>query len=261
MTPPSEAASLYHRAGTRLEGAAWVDAPRGIGPLTWDRLEDLEAQPDLRRRLVDASCRGLNVLVALVLLTLALPLMIVIGLAIWLTSPGPVIYLQDRVGLDRRQRERELSGDRREQDVGGRLFKIYKFRTMYQNDTPQVWAAEDDPRITPVGGLLRRYRLDELPQLLNVLKGDMNIVGPRPEQPRIFQDLRTEIDRYPNRQRVLPGITGLAQVNQGYDVDLDTVRRKLDYDLEYIRRRSPLEDLRIMTRTPSVMFYQQDVRN
>jgi lipopolysaccharide/colanic/teichoic acid biosynthesis glycosyltransferase len=108
--------------------------------------------------------------------------------------------------------------------------------------------------VTPIGRVLRRYRLDELPQLINVLLGDMNLVGPRPEQPRIFAELRDRIPHYERRQRVLPGITGWAQVNQPYDSCMDDVRRKIKYDLEYIERCSPLEDVKIILYTlPAVV--------
>src|SRR5207237_9133825 len=127
-----------------------------------------------------------------------------------------------------------------------------KLRTMRADSgdrARQVWTAPDDERVTVIGRLLRRLRLDELPQLIDVLRGDMNIVGPRPEQPAIFVYLREQIEGYQRRQRVRPGITGWAQVNQGYDQSVEDVRRKLTYDLEYIRRQSAIEDLRIMVRT------------
>jgi lipopolysaccharide/colanic/teichoic acid biosynthesis glycosyltransferase len=117
----------------------------------------------------------------------------------------------------------------------------------------QVWATADDPRITRFGRFIRLYRLDELPQLVNVLLGDMDIVGPRPEQPAIFAQLRDQITGYTDRQRVRPGITGWAQINLHYDTSLEDVRRKLALDLEYISRRSIREDLRIMLRTLPVM--------
>lgn len=200
--------------------------------------------------------RVLNVAIALTALILAAPLMLVIALAIRLTSRGPILYRQIRVGIDRR---RGSGGNwRRTIDYGGRLFTMYKFRTMYvvpDQQRLQVWASPDDPRVTPVGRFLRKYRLDELPQLVNVLKGHMNIVGPRPEQPNIFMELREKIDRYSERQRVLPGITGWAQINQSYDRDIDDVRRKLEYDLEYSERQSALEDLRIMLRTVPVVIF------
>jgi lipopolysaccharide/colanic/teichoic acid biosynthesis glycosyltransferase len=198
--------------------------------------------------------RGLNVAVAVVLLVLLLPVMLLIALVIRVTSPGPIFYVQTRVGLDRRTAG---GGNwRRQVDHGGRLFTMYKFRTMAVAGSaaaPQVWATPDDPRITPVGRVLRKFRLDELPQLVNVLKGDMNIVGPRPEQPMIFHSLRAQVQRYPARQRVLPGITGWAQINQPYDRDIEDVRRKLRYDLEYAARVSAVEDLRIMLRTVPVV--------
>ena len=131
-----------------------------------------------------------------------------------------------------------------------------KFRTMYVGDETdgQVWAQKNDPRVTPVGRVLRAFRADELPQLLNVLRGQMNIVGPRPEQPEIFQELRVEIPEYSRRQHVLPGITGWAQVNNGYDQSFQDVQRKLDLDLEYLERRSPAEDFKIMAKTVPVVL-------
>lgn len=200
--------------------------------------------------------RALNVFVALVGLIVALPLMVLIGILIRVTSPGPILYTQPRVGVDRRSRRSTPQAAQRVIDHGGKLFRIYKFRTMYvvADGADQMWAQQDDPRVTPIGKVLRRYRLDELPQLLNVLMGDMNFVGPRPEQPRIFADLRSEIPEYEKRQRVLPGITGWAQVNQPYDSCMDDVRRKVMYDLEYIERCSPLEDVKIIMYTlPAVV--------
>src|SRR5215208_1382274 len=159
---------------------------------------------------------------------------------------------------DRRANGRR-GGDRRAVDVGGRAFTMYKFRTMTVNAELQgaVWATKNDARVTPIGGILRGTRLDELPQLVNVLKGEMNIVGPRPERPSIFMQLRKEIDRYQLRQRAKPGITGWAQINQNYDTSIDDVRRKVEYDLAYIERRSVVEDMRIMARTLPVMIFRK----
>jgi lipopolysaccharide/colanic/teichoic acid biosynthesis glycosyltransferase len=206
----------------------------------------------------DRGRRILNVVVALIGLVLAAPLMLLIAVLVKLSSPGPVFYKQTRVGLDRRHGRPDTSGGRRRVDYGGRLFTIYKFRTMRVEPVArQVWASPDDPRVTPIGRILRKYRLDELPQLINVLKGDMNIVGPRPEQPEIFIDLRTRIDQYPKRQEILPGITGWAQINHHYDASIEDVRNKLRYDLEYLGRRSVLEDLKIMAKTIPVMVFRK----
>ena len=160
---------------------------------------------------------------------------------------------------ERRRADGRRAGDRRAVDVGGRAFTMYKFRTMTVNAeaTGAVWAAKNDARITPIGGLLRGTRLDEIPQLVNVIKGDMNIVGPRPERPSIFHQLRKEIDRYQLRQRAKPGITGWAQINQNYDTSIDDVRRKVEYDLAYIERRSVVEDMRIMAKTLPVMIFRK----
>lgn len=214
----------------------------------------------------NSRVRLLNVLVALVGIVGALPLMVAIAIAVRLTSAGPVLFRQKRVGHDRRRARSGVDLEehpdpaiaRRANDAGGRIFMMYKFRTMHartEGSVPQeVWASPDDRRITPVGSFLRKYRLDELPQLFNVLHGDMNVVGPRPEQPTIFQELKSQVERYPERQIVLPGITGWAQINNGYDQSMEDVRKKVELDLEYIRRRSPAEDLRIMARTLPVMM-------
>jgi lipopolysaccharide/colanic/teichoic acid biosynthesis glycosyltransferase len=202
------------------------------------------------------AVRVLNVLVAAVGLVILAPVMAIIAMLVKLSSPGPVLYTQPRVGIDRRSgRPTAAQLARRKHDSGGRVFKIYKFRTMSADSdrAGQVWASEQDPRITRIGRILRKYRLDEVPQLWNVLRGEMNIVGPRPEQPEIFQDLRHQVAQYHQRQRVLPGITGWAQINHAYDQSIDDVRKKVEYDLEYISRRSLAQDLKIMARTIPVM--------
>jgi lipopolysaccharide/colanic/teichoic acid biosynthesis glycosyltransferase len=184
--------------------------------------------------------------------------MVVVAIAIKLTSPGPIFYRQTRIGVDRRRRRPESAlYDRRARDLGGAPFAIYKFRSMRsdaERTTGAVWAAKGDPRVTLVGRFIRKTRLDELPQLLNVIKGDMNIVGPRPERPGIFAELSRSIERYPMRQLARPGITGWAQVNRSYDSCLDDVRQKVRYDLEYIQRQSVIEDLKIMLKTVPVVL-------
>jgi len=202
--------------------------------------------------------RLLNVAAAAIGLVVAAPLMLVLALLIKLTSRGPVFYKQTRVGRDLRQPGNAGGDVRRQRDFGGKPFTMYKFRTMRASyGDAQVWATPDDPRVTPLGRILRKYRLDELPQLFNVVRGDMNLVGPRPEQPSIFAELRELIPGYCQRQWVRPGITGWAQINNGYDRSIDDVRRKVAYDLEYLARQSLLEDLRIMLRTVPVMLLRR----
>lgn len=199
--------------------------------------------------------RTLNVIVAAIGIALTLPLMLVIAALVRVTSAGPVFFRQARIGLDRRAPGRPRGNSRRHVDYGGKPFTIYKFRTMYADSgRNEVWASQGDARVTPVGRWLRRLRLDELPQLFNVLQGDMNVVGPRPEQPTIALNLLELVEGYRSRHRVLPGITGLAQTRLSYDRSLEDVRRKVALDLEYIGRVSALEDFKIMVRTIPVML-------
>ena len=219
-----------------------------------------EHQQTSDHRARDRACRILNVLVATVLLVVASPVLIVVWALVRLTSPGPAIFKQKRVGIDRRAARRLRRPELPPVGGPGRQ-ALHDLQVPHDADrsrrTGEVWASKDDPRITPVGRFLRSTRLDELPQLFNVLKGDMNIVGPRPEQPRIFATLSEELATYRERQKVLPGITGLAQVQLPYDQCIDDVKRKIDLDLEYIRRRSAVEDLMIMARTPAVMVLRK----
>ncbi|EHH0683805.1 sugar transferase [Vibrio vulnificus] len=160
---------------------------------------------------------------ALLALLVTLPLFPLIALAIKVTSKGNIIYKQLRVGRSTPEKME--------------LFEIMKFRTMYcdaESRSGAVWATENDPRITPVGRFLRKTRLDELPQLFNVLKGEMSLIGPRPERPDFYQRLEQEIPYFADRTYgVLPGITGLAQINQGYDTSIEDVRRKVGFDHSY----------------------------
>jgi len=222
--------------------------------------------PDKAHRIAEPSdatelaIRMINVTVAVVGLLLLLPVLLCVALAVKLTSRGPVFYTQTRVGVDRRWKRRRASDDHRQQDLGGKPFTIYKFRSMTvdaEREGRAVWATKNDVRVTPVGRVLRRTRLDELPQLLNVIRGDMNIVGPRPERPSIFAQLRQDIPEYPLRQRARPGITGWAQINQAYDSCVEDVRRKVQYDLEYLERRGVAEDVRIMLKTIPVMLFKR----
>jgi len=205
--------------------------------------------------------RVMNVTIASLGLILASPVLLVFAALVKLTSTGPIFYSQARVGLDRRRSRGDPNAyDRRARDLGGLPFMIYKYRTMYvgaEKANGAVWATKGDPRVTPIGRFMRVFRIDELPQLINVIRGDMNIVGPRPERPSIFSRLCVDIEDYPLRQRARPGITGLAQVNNSYDTSLDDVRRKVMYDLEYLRRQGVKEDLRIMARTVPVMIFRK----
>jgi sugar transferase (PEP-CTERM system associated) len=183
--------------------------------------------------------RLLNFFAALIAMVLALPLLPFIALAVKLGSAGPVLYRQQRVGR------------------GGSDFYCYKFRTMRQDaeaDTGATWAADDDPRITRIGKFLRASRLDEIPQLWCVLKGDMHFVGPRPERPEFVKWLSKEIPYYGVRHVVRPGITGWAQVQYKYGNTLDDAREKLQYDLFYIKNASIGLDLLIMFQTIKIVL-------
>ncbi|BAH37627.1 MAG TPA: sugar transferase [Gemmatimonas aurantiaca] len=231
--------------GSRTPARAATTADNGLG----DGFE-----PRSRSELIS---RAFNVALALILLVLSAPVMLVAALLVRLTSRGPVLYTQVRVGIDRRWTRSRALNERRREDLGGAPFTIYKFRSMRVDaevNGQAVWAKKDDDRVTSMGRFMRKTRIDELPQLFNVLKGDMNIVGPRPERPSIFVRLREQIDEYPVRQRVKPGITGLAQISNPYDQCLDDVRRKVAFDIEYMRTQSLGEDLRIMLKTFPVML-------
>jgi lipopolysaccharide/colanic/teichoic acid biosynthesis glycosyltransferase len=202
--------------------------------------------------------RALDVVLSAVGLLLMLPVFAVLAVLIKLDSRGPALYAQERVGLNRRRSRREEppSRERRRVDTFGRPFKIYKLRTMVadaERNTGPVWASAVDHRITRIGRILRKTRLDETPQLWNVLRGEMSLVGPRPERPNFVLALAESIPDYPKRYQALPGITGLAQVKSRYDSSLETVNRKLLYDLYYVRHGQLLLDLKIMAATVKVM--------
>ncbi len=183
--------------------------------------------------------RILNFAAALLVVILTLPLLPVVALAVKLSSPGPVLYRQKRVGR------------------GGVIFYCYKFRTMRQDaeaDTGATWASDDDPRITRIGKFLRSSRLDELPQLWCVLKGDMHFVGPRPERPEFVEWLSKEIPYYGVRHTVRPGITGWAQVQYKYGNTVEDAREKLQYDLFYIKNFSTGLDFWIVFQTVKIVL-------
>lgn len=194
----------------------------------------IEVMPEPMPAWEESSKRLLDLVVSAFVLILGLPVWFILILIIRLTSRGPAIYRQRRVGRL------------------GREFTMYKFRTMRvdaEAETGPVWATEDDPRYTPVGRWLRKTRFDEIPQFWNVFKGDMSLVGPRPERPYFVEKLAAEIPLYNRRHRVKPGITGWAQVKWKYDASLDDVRQKVKYDLFYIENLGLRRDLQILFRT------------
>ncbi|NLX70798.1 MAG: sugar transferase [Clostridiales bacterium] len=179
--------------------------------------------------------RIIDVILAFIGLIVASPIMAIISIAIKLESRGPVFYCQERVGKN------------------GRVYTMYKLRSMYENaeENGAQWAEEDDPRVTKVGKFIRRTRLDELPQLFNVLKGDMSLVGPRPERPIFTYQFNEQIPGFINRLQVKSGLTGWAQVNGGYKL---TPAEKLEYDLYYIENRTIWLDIKIMLKTIMVVL-------
>jgi len=209
-----------------------------LGALLSERVFCQGPFEEIRKRLFD-------LLLATVMLILAIPLMLLVALLIKLDSSGPVMYRQERVGLR------------------GRTFTLYKFRSMHQNaeaDGAPRWATIGDPRITRVGRFIRYARIDELPQLLNVLRGDMSVIGPRPERPYFVEQLSAAIPLYSLRHTVKPGITGWAQVKASYGASIEDGREKLKYDLYYLKHRGMSLDLRILLRTLRVVVLQEGAR-
>ncbi|MFC3713482.1 TIGR03013 family XrtA/PEP-CTERM system glycosyltransferase [Sphingoaurantiacus capsulatus] len=192
----------------------------------------------LGKRLYDIAASSL-------LLAISSPLLLVAAALIKLTSPGPVFYRQERVGQF------------------GRSFDVIKFRSMRtdaeKDGTPQ-WAQKSDPRVTAIGRIIRATRIDEIPQIINVLRGDMSFVGPRPERPFFVQDLAAQIPFYNERHVVKPGITGWAQLNYPYGASVDDARHKLEYDLYYVKNYSMFLDLLILIQTVRVILWRDGVR-
>jgi len=193
----------------------------------------IEITPQLMPPWEESTKRLIDVAVSLVILGAGLPVWLIIALVIKLDSPGPVLYRQERVGKD------------------GVPFDIIKFRSMTkdaESEGPQ-WAGRQDPRITRFGRIIRQLHLDEIPQMINVLKGDMSLIGPRPERPVFVRQLSKEIPLYQRRLKVRPGITGWAQVKQKYDETIDDVKKKVQYDLFYIENMSLRMDFKILLNT------------
>ena len=185
--------------------------------------------------------RILDIGLSLIGLIIGIPLVIIFGILIKLEDKGPIIYKQERVGKH------------------GKLFNVYKLRSM-RVDAEKYgaqWAQNNDPRILKVGNFIRKTRIDEIPQLFNILKGDMSIIGPRPERPMFTMQFNDEIDGFINRLLVKPGLTGWAQVNGGYEM---TPEEKLKWDIDYIQSRSIFIDIRIIFRTVKVVLTGEGAR-
>jgi len=212
-------------------------------------------------RLGEFRNRSVDVGVSLSLLVLFSPLLLLVGVLVRLESGGPVFYRQTRVGRNYRNggrkiwlnlREQPSLEERRNGNLCGRPFRLYKFRTMIRNAevrTGPIWAGEKDPRVTRIGKFLRSTYIDEIPQLFNVLRGDMSLVGPRPERPYFTRRLAAQIPQYPSRFSVKPGITGLAQVKRHSDSSVEDVKRKLRFDRLYCQKKSLMLNIRVVTLT------------
>jgi len=217
-----------------IDDAARARATDGGGAFTPARAGRLDA----------AARRVSDVVLSLALLALTLPLLLATALLVVLDSPGPVLYRQERVGLH------------------GRVFTLLKFRSMRTDAEPRgpVWAAPGDPRATRVGAVIRLLHIDELPQLVNVLRGEMSLIGPRPERPHFVAQLERVLPLYRERMRVKPGLTGWAQVNYPYGASVEDARAKLSYDLYYVQHRGPLLDVLILLATVRVVLRLRGAR-
>ncbi len=198
-----------------------------------------------RDRLIMLTKRVIDLVVSAVGLLVTAPISVLTAVAIKLDSPGPILYRQERIGQN------------------DESFTIYKFRSMSQSaetDAGPVWAAQDDPRITRVGKIIRKLRIDEIPQMINVLKGQMSLVGPRPERPFFVQTLNKKIPYYSLRHSIKPGITGWAQICYSYGDSEKDAREKLQYDLYYMKNMSPLFDLQIIFESLKVVLLGRGAR-
>jgi lipopolysaccharide/colanic/teichoic acid biosynthesis glycosyltransferase len=191
------------------------------------------------KRTYNIAKRSMDIIIAAFALIVLLPLCIVVAILVKMTSKGAVFYTQVRSGKD------------------GLPFEIYKFRTMQEDAEKEfgpVWAKPKDNRITSIGCFLRKSRIDEIPQFINVLQGDMSVIGPRPERPVFIEKLKRQISDYPKRLSIKPGITGLAQVHHRYDESIADVRKKVKYDILYIKKMCLGTDLQIIGRTIIVVL-------
>lgn len=266
---------IPHVVPSNLNDVADYAAAESLPAVPWlTQLRDQADRVDLHS--IGTATRVLKRIADLVIATAMLivlaPVMLLTALAVKLTSPGPVIFSQTRVGLnlrrpgaERRQQDgdppegierRVPESDRRREFAYGRHFTLYKFRSMRTDAEKNgaQFATKGDPRVTSIGRFLRKTRLDELPQLINVIRGDMSLVGPRPERPEFIQNLSKEIPDYIQRLGLKPGLTGVAQIVNGYDNNIDSFRRKVAFDLMYLRNLCVWNDLKILFRTIRVVL-------
>lgn len=200
----------------------------------------IDIMPELMPEWEKKLKRILDVIVSFLILLTTIPINIIVAIAIKLDSKGPILFKQERIGMN------------------NKIFRIYKFRSMHQDAeklTGPVWSQKDDPRVTRVGKIIRKLRIDEIPQMFNVLKGEMSLVGPRPERPYFVEQLSEQIPYYKRRLKVRPGITGWAQVKHKYDESIEDVKVKLRYDLFYIENMSLRMDIKILARTILVVLF------
>jgi sugar transferase (PEP-CTERM system associated) len=243
MLPMDELLACRTQGVTILDLAAFYERTRAEVPIdslkaSWLVYGTGFVQGPLRR----LAKRGFDIASSSVLLVLGAPVMLLAAIAIKLDSPGPVLYRQERVGL------------------GGRGFMCIKFRSMRtdaERDGVARWATKNDSRITRVGAFMRKTRIDELPQLLSVLNGEMSMVGPRPERPSFVAQLREQIPFYDLRHSIKPGLTGWAQVRYSYGASLDDARRKHQFDLYYVKNNSLFLDLLVLIETVTVVLFRE----
>lgn len=233
----------HDRAGVQALGVEMLLTPAVLAPATgtWTPGASTELKRGSRAQHLrfDSTKRFIDVVFSIALLAALAPLLAIVAVLVRTTSHGPALYRQRRL------------------TVGGREFDMLKFRTMV-NDAEKLsgpqFASQNDPRITRLGRFLRSTRIDELPQLLNVIRGDMSLIGPRPERPEMAETLAEELPNFSRRLAVKGGITGLAQVTAGYAANVQSYRHKLALDLVYIENRSLMLDLMIAVRTVRVVF-------
>ena len=266
---------IPHVVPSNLNDVADYAAAESLPAVPWlTQLRDQADRVDLHSigTMTRVLKRIADLVIATAMLIVLAPVLLLTALAVKLTSPGPVIFSQTRVGLnlrrpgaERRQQDGEPpegierrvpESDRRREFAYGRHFTLYKFRSMRTDAEKNgaQFATKGDPRVTSIGRFLRKTRLDELPQLINVIRGDMSLVGPRPERPEFIQNLSKEIPDYIQRLGLKPGLTGVAQIVNGYDNNIDSFRRKVAFDLMYLRNLCVWNDLKILFRTIRVVL-------